>query len=82
MAFPARWDGKLKMVLQCVVIPALFLQRAVALGWPEEGFLFTAVNTIAWVVTWLTFVVTVTSRARYVVAAARVLRQHGDGASL
>ncbi len=78
VAFPARWDGKLKMVLQCVVIPALFAQRAVDLGWPDQRLLFSVVDTFAYVATWLTFVVTISSGARYVAAAARVLRQHGD----
>jgi CDP-diacylglycerol---glycerol-3-phosphate 3-phosphatidyltransferase len=78
VAFPARWDGKLKMVLQCVVIPALFLQRVVDLGWHDQHLLFSAVNTIAYALTWLTLLVTVSSGARYVAAAARVLRQHGD----
>ena len=82
VAFPARWDGKLKMVLQCVVIPALFVQRTVDLGWPDLRWLSAAVEAIAYVVTWLTFLVTLSSGARYVVAAARVLRQHGDGDTL
>lgn len=80
VAFPARWDGKLKMVLQCIAIPAVFLRRTMDLGWPGEHWLVTAVDWAAWVMIWSMFAVTLTSGARYVAAAARVLRQHGDGA--
>jgi hypothetical protein len=70
------------MVLQCIVVPALFLQRTVDLGWPGERWLYTTVDWFAWVMIWLTLAVTVSSGVRYVVAAARVLRQHGDGGQL
>src|SRR6185503_17250936 len=39
VAFPSRWDGKLKMILQCVAIPAVFLHRMVELGWPTEKWI-------------------------------------------
>lgn len=75
VAFPARWDGKIKMVLQCVVIPAIFAQRALDLGWPEQTTLVRLIDGVALGSVWLMFVVTLTSGARYVAAAARVLRQ-------
>ena len=74
-AFPARWDGKLKMVLQCVVVPAVFLQRMLDLGWPGEHDAGAARRTyIAIGSIWLMFAVTLTSGARYVMAAAKVLK--------
>lgn len=78
VAFPARWDGKLKMVLQCVAIPAVFLHRAVDLGWPDAVWLTRWAWWLAVLFVWATFVMTVVSGLRYVVAAARVLRQQGD----
>ncbi len=74
MAFPARWDGKLKMVLQCVLVPAIFLQRMLDLGWPGITWLVTFADVVAYTSVWLTFIVTCTSGARYVAAAAKVLR--------
>jgi phosphatidylglycerophosphate synthase len=73
-AFPARWDGKLKMVLQCVVVPAVFLQRMLDLGWPGETTWVQVADAIAVGSIWLMFAVTLTSGARYVMAAATVLK--------
>lgn len=81
VAFPARWDGKLKMVLQCMAIPAIFLVRVVDLSAGPAGALWPLVHSLALVLVWLTFVLTVVSGARYVAAAARVLRTaEGAGA--
>lgn len=78
VAFPARWDGKLKMVLQCAAIPAVFLVRALDLG-PGQGWpaVMNGAEWLALVLVWTAFVLTLTSGARYVVAAAQVLRQPG-----
>jgi len=81
VAFPARWDGKLKMVLQCAMIPAVFLQRVMDLRWPGEETLVALVSNLAFALVWLTFVLTLSSGARYVMAAATVLRSHGDQAA-
>ncbi len=80
VAFPARWDGKLKMVLQCIAVPALFFQRMNDLGWPGTTWLVQSMNVIAVGSLWLMFLVTLSSGARYVVAAARELR--ADGANV
>jgi len=77
VAFPARWDGKLKMILQCIAIPAVFLQRTVDLGWPGRHLVAEVAFNFAWVMVWLTFVLTIFSGARYVLAAADVLRRDG-----
>jgi CDP-diacylglycerol--glycerol-3-phosphate 3-phosphatidyltransferase len=79
-AFPARWDGKLKMVLQCIVVPAIFLQHALDLSIPGVRWLVVTIEVIAVLALWLTFVVTITSGARYIAAAAKVLSRDGDGA--
>ncbi|HZL99173.1 MAG TPA: CDP-diacylglycerol--glycerol-3-phosphate 3-phosphatidyltransferase [Planctomycetota bacterium] len=80
VAFPSRWDGKLKMILQCIAIPAVFLHRMVELGWPGERWrwLASAIDWFAVITVWATFVLTMTSGFSYVRRAAQVLRQHGD----
>ncbi len=78
VAFPARWDGKLKMILQCIAIPAIFVQRAVDLGAPGERWLVLSFEWLVLLSVWLTFALTMISGARYVTAAARVLRTHGE----
>jgi CDP-diacylglycerol--glycerol-3-phosphate 3-phosphatidyltransferase len=78
VAFPARWDGKLKMVLQCAMIPAVFLERVMDLRWPGEETLVMLVGYLALSLVWLTFVLTLSSGARYVMAAATVLRSQGE----
>lgn len=78
VAFPARWDGKLKMVLQCIVIPLVLAWRALDLALPGATAWLRVVDVSALAVTWLMFAVTMSSGARYVAAAARVLRTQGD----
>jgi CDP-diacylglycerol---glycerol-3-phosphate 3-phosphatidyltransferase len=78
VAFPSRWDGKLKMILQCIAIPAVFLHRTVDLGWPDERWLSRSVDWFAVIMVWATFVMTMTSGYSYVHEAARVLRRDGD----
>ena len=78
VAFPSRWDGKLKMILQCIAVPAVFVYRMVQLGWPEQKWIATPVDWFAVIMVWLTFVLTMTSGFSYVREAAKVLRQHGD----
>jgi CDP-diacylglycerol--glycerol-3-phosphate 3-phosphatidyltransferase len=75
VAFPSRWDGKLKMILQCIAIPAVFLNRMVDLGWPTEKWIGTAIHWFAYSMVWATFVLTMTSGFSYVREAARVLRR-------
>lgn len=78
VAFPARWDGKLKMVLQCMAIPAVFIVRHLDLGTGNSmPTLLQAFEGLALTLVWATFLMTVISGARYVLAAARVLRQAG-----
>jgi len=80
VAFPSRWDGKLKMILQCVAIPAVFLHRMVDLGWPAEKWKWIA-KVVEWfsvITVWATFVLTMTSGFSYVREAARVLRRQND----
>lgn len=79
VAFPSRWDGKLKMILQCIAIPAVFLHRMVDLGWPAERWkwLGRTIEMFSTVTVWATFVLTMTSGFSYVREAARVLRR-GD----
>jgi len=77
VAFPARWDGKLKMILQCVAIPLVLLWRTLDLSVPGATWLrLVDWGTLGAV--WLMFAVTMSSGARYVAAAARVLRMQGD----
>jgi CDP-diacylglycerol--glycerol-3-phosphate 3-phosphatidyltransferase len=80
VAFPARWDGKLKMILQCIAIPAVFLDRTVDLGLPDVRWFVAIVYHFAVAVVWVTFAVTLVSGARYVGAAAAVLRDGDDAA--
>ena len=76
VAFPARWDGKLKMIFQCIAVPAVFLVHTVDLAfgtsvaWLWDLSVFLAVFFV-----WATFVLTVTSGVRYVQAAAAVLKE-------
>lgn len=80
VAFPSRWDGKLKMILQCIAIPAVFLHRMVDLGWPAERWQWIG-RTIEWfsvITVWATFILTMTSGFSYVREAARVLRRQSD----
>lgn len=80
VAFPARWDGKLKMVLQCGAIPAVLMYRAFDLGFGHEHP--AAMDYARWqahILVWATFLMTVTSGARYVTAAAQVLRGEEGG---
>jgi len=80
VAFPSRWDGKLKMILQCIAIPAVFLHRMVDLGWPAERWKWIArtIEVVSVVTVWATFVLTMTSGFSYVREAARVLRRQND----
>ncbi len=78
VAFPARWDGKLKMILQCVAIPLVFLGRALDLGAPGEATLLRLLDWTTLGCVWLMFGLTMFSGARYVAAAAHVLRTQGD----
>ncbi|MFT7463122.1 MAG: CDP-diacylglycerol--glycerol-3-phosphate 3-phosphatidyltransferase [Pseudohongiellaceae bacterium] len=75
VAFPSRWDGKLKMVMQCVAVPAVLVVRAIDLSLGQE---YPAVLSffiwLAHISVWATFVMTMISGARYVSAAADVLR--------
>lgn len=81
VAFPSRWDGKLKMILQCIAVPAVFLVRTVDLRWgPGLAWLFQTTDWLALIMVWTTFALTVSSGFRYVVAAAGVLRTR-DGAA-
>ena len=80
VAFPSRWDGKLKMILQCIAIPAVFLHRMADLGWPAEKWKWIA-KVVEWfsvITVWATFVLTMTSGFSYVREAARVLRRQND----
>ncbi len=81
VAFPARWDGKLKMILQCIAIPAVFLVRTVDLAFGPEQYrwLWQVSLGLAWVFVWGSFALTVVSGARYVTAAAQVLRSSPEG---
>ena len=81
VAFPARWDGKLKMILQCIAVPAVFLVRTVDLGLGTSvPWLWQLSLGLAYVFVWATFALTVISGARYVAAAAQVLRS-SEGAA-
>lgn len=76
VAFGASWDGKLKMVSQCCLVPALFLVRAVDLTWgPEPRWLHATLTALAHGFVWLTLGLAVLSGARYVQTAARLLRR-------
>ena len=78
VAFPARWDGKLKMILQCVAIPFVLLWRTLDLAAPGERLLLQVADITAMGTVWLTFVMTLVSGVRYVTAAAQVLRSQGE----
>ena len=78
VAFPARWDGKLKMILQCFAIPFVLLWRALDLSQPGERTLLKLMDITTLSLVWLTFVMTIVSGVRYVTAAAHVLRSQGE----
>ena len=78
VAFPARWDGKLKMILQCIAIPLVLIWRALDLAVPGERLLMQLVNLTTLGTVWLTFLMTLVSGVRYVTAAAHVLRSQGE----
>ena len=78
VAFPARWDGKAKMILQCIAIPLVLLWRTLDLSLPGERTLLSLVDLTTLIVVWLTFAMTMLSGARYVTAAAQVLRSQGE----
>jgi len=82
VAFPARWDGKMKMVCQCIMIPAVFLQRVMDLRWPGEHALVSFVDNFAIAFVWLTFLLTLSSGFRYITAAAAVLRKQGEASGV
>lgn len=72
--FGARWDGKVKMICQCVAIPAVFLYRFIDLRWGgAHPWALDGAFWLAMISVWITFLVTVTSGARYVQAAADLL---------
>ena len=78
VAFPSRWDGKLKMILQCFAIPFVLLWRALDLSQPGERTLLKLMDITTLSLVWLTFVMTIVSGVRYVTAAAHVLRSQGE----
>jgi CDP-diacylglycerol--glycerol-3-phosphate 3-phosphatidyltransferase len=78
VAFPARWDGKLKMILQCIAIPFVLLWRALDLSQPGERTLLKLMDYSTLTLVWLTFAMTIVSGVRYVTAAAHVLRSQGE----
>ncbi|GJM22003.1 MAG: CDP-diacylglycerol--glycerol-3-phosphate 3-phosphatidyltransferase [Planctomycetota bacterium] len=75
VAFGASWDGKLKMISQCCLVPALFLTRGVDLAWGgEPAWLQGTLTVLAHLFVWLTLALSVLSAVRYVQAATRLLR--------
>jgi CDP-diacylglycerol---glycerol-3-phosphate 3-phosphatidyltransferase len=78
VAFPARWDGKLKMILQCIAIPLVLIWRVLDLSVPGERLLMQLMHMTTLGMVWLTFLLTLGSGARYVAAAAQVLRTQGE----
>jgi CDP-diacylglycerol--glycerol-3-phosphate 3-phosphatidyltransferase len=78
VAFPARWDGKLKMILQCIAIPLVLIWRTLDLSLPGERTLLWLTDFTTLGVVWLTFAMTIVSGVRYVTAAAQVLRTQGE----
>lgn len=73
--FGARWDGKVKMILQSIAIPATFLWRFVDLRWGgAEAWALDGAYWFAMATIWITIAVTITSGVRYVLAAAELLR--------
>jgi len=74
VAFGASWDGKLKMISQCCLVPALFLVRALDLTWgPEPAWLHATLSGLAHAFVWLTLALAVVSGVRYVQTAAKLL---------
>jgi CDP-diacylglycerol--glycerol-3-phosphate 3-phosphatidyltransferase len=73
--FGARWDGKFKMIAQCVAIPALFVLRAVDLQWGSgAGAWYDLVEWVVILSVWATLALTISSGVRYVTHAADLLR--------
>lgn len=74
-AFGARWDGKFKMIAQCVAVPSIFIVRYLDLSWGHEypmvmdGAIWLAHGSM-----WISAILAVTSGFRYVMAAAAILR--------
>jgi CDP-diacylglycerol--glycerol-3-phosphate 3-phosphatidyltransferase len=78
VAFPSRWDGKMKMILQCIAIPLVLLARAQDLALPGARTLGEVLDITTLAAVWLTLAVTLSSGWSYVSAAAHVLRTQGD----
>src|SRR5262245_11689599 len=78
VAFPSRWDGKMKMILQCIAIPLVLLARSQDLALPGARVLGEVLDLATLAAVWLTLLVTLTSGWSYVSAAAHVLRTQGD----
>lgn len=75
VAFGADWDGKLKMISQCCLIPNLFVLRAQDLAWgPSPLWLHDTLTVLAHGFVWLTLALSVSSGLRYVLAARRLLK--------
>lgn len=76
VAFGADWDGKLKMIFQCCLIPNLFILRAQDLAWgPSPLWLYDTLTVLAHSFVWLTLAMSLSSGTRYVLAARRLLKE-------
>lgn len=76
--FGARWGGKVKMILQCITIPAVMVyeanNEAVASGLASSFYVFTVVCL------WLTILATLISAWDYISVAMKALRNEEPSA--
>ena len=72
--FSASWPGKLKMIVQSVAIPSIFLFKIVELWLPEQTLAVDGARILAVALIWAAIVLTFYSGIEYITKAARLLR--------
>jgi phosphatidylglycerophosphate synthase len=75
ISFAADWGGKMKMIQQCIAIPAVFFFKLIELWCAGIDW---AVSTTLWfahAMVWLMLVLTIGTGASYMQKGGRLLRQ-------
>jgi CDP-diacylglycerol---glycerol-3-phosphate 3-phosphatidyltransferase len=72
--FGADRAGKLKMIAQCIAVPAVFFFKIVELGLPSMEWAVSGTRWFAIATVWIALVLTVYSGAEYVRKAAHLLK--------
>jgi CDP-diacylglycerol--glycerol-3-phosphate 3-phosphatidyltransferase len=77
-SFAASWSGKLKMMFQSILIPALFFRQIIASAFPEHSWMETSVRYLVYGLLVVVLILTVNSGVLYTVRAAKVLGSKGE----